>query len=88
MSKLLEVENSKAIKATDTPEQKVVLKYKSKNLGSIEMRNDSEQHYREVKFELIPKKTKEFLFENILKKEIFKQNIIVYGEAIKRFGRW
>ncbi len=38
----LEVCNSRAISSGQMPEQKVLLRYKGKNLGELEMRNDSE----------------------------------------------
>ena len=52
------------------------------------MRNDSEIHYREVKFWLDKKLIVNLLFEKIRRVYRYKDNVLVYGEAIKRFGRW
>lgn len=48
----VEVTNSIAMRRTDTPNQKVLLKYNGINLGEIEVRNDSVTHYREMKFRI------------------------------------
>lgn len=52
----LEVCNSRAISAGQMPEQKVLLRYKGKNLGELEMRNESEIHYREIRFNMVKQK--------------------------------
>ena len=49
----LSIDNSRARKAGQYSDQKVLLKYKNKrgisiNLGKIELRNDSDTYYREV----------------------------------------
>ena len=87
------VENSKALKAGDTADLKVLLKFpvypstRPVNIGEIEMRSDSEQHYREFKFGVKGVKLLE-----ILQKEVgddFEQRggIIVYGKARKTFKK-
>lgn len=51
----LTLDNSRARKKGDTSEQKVVLKSKSldgRNVGEIELRNDSVRHYKQMKFRL------------------------------------
>ncbi|MGB9721984.1 MAG: hypothetical protein ACPL28_10970 [bacterium] len=45
-----EVENSKAKGKNQIDDQKVIFKVSGKTHGEIEMRNDSDVHYREVKF--------------------------------------
>src|SRR3989344_4285425 len=84
----LEVCNSKAISAGQMPEQKVLLRYNGKNLGELEMRNDSDIHYREVRFNMIKPKVMKLLFEKIFKPTKFKNKVLVYGSAPRRFGRW
>lgn len=84
----LEVCNSRAISAGQMPEQKVLLRYNGKNLGELEMRNDSEIHYREVRFNMIKPKAMEVLFEKIPLTGKFNDKVLVYGNALKRFSRW
>lgn len=84
----LEVANSRAISAGQMPEQKVLLRYKGKNLGELEMRNDSDIHYREVRFNMIKPKVMEILFEKIPMTKKFNEKVLVYGNAPRRFGRW
>jgi len=84
----LEVCNSRAISAGQMPEQKVLLRYNGKNLGELEMRNDSEIHYREVRFNMIKPKVMELLFEKIPMTKKFNDKVLMYGNAPKRFGRW
>lgn len=84
----LEIANSKAITVNQTPEQKVLLKYAGRNVGEIEMRNESEVHYREVRFNMIKPKIMALLFERIPFKSKFKPDVLVYGKASKRFGHW
>jgi len=84
----LEVCNSKALLPGQMPEQKVLLRYKGKNLGELEMRNDSEIHYRELRFNMIKPKVMELLFEKLPQTGKVSDKVLVYGNARKRFGRW
>jgi len=88
MADNLEVTNSQARQAGQFPEQKVILKYEGTNLGEIEMRNDSPVHYREIRFNMVKPKAMKLLFNKIALKKNFNANVIVYGEALKHFGRW
>lgn len=88
MANNLEVANSKARQAGQFSDQKVVLKYQGVNLGEVEMRNDSLTHYREIRFNMLKPKAMKLLFENITIKKEYNDSVIVYGGAIKRFGRW
>jgi len=87
MNNLL-VENSQARQEGQVPEQKVILKYKGVNLGEIEMRNDSPVHYREIRFNMLKPKAMGLLFTTIRAKHNFNADVIVYGDAIRRFGHW
>ncbi|MCM8779038.1 MAG: hypothetical protein NC834_04550 [Candidatus Omnitrophica bacterium] len=60
-----EVENSKARGKNQVDDQKVIFKVAGKTHGDIEMRNDSEIHYREVKFWLDKKLTYNLLNSQI-----------------------
>ena len=84
----LEVCNSRAITASQTPEQKVLFRYNGLNLGELEMRNDSEVHYREVRFNMIKPKAMDLLFTKIPLSLTFNEIVRVYGNANKRFGHW
>ena len=84
----LEVCNSRARTAGQTPEQKVLFRYNGLNLGELEMRNDSPVHYREVRFNMIKPKVMELLFSQIPMTNEFNDQVLVYGNASKSFGRW
>jgi len=84
----LEVCNSRARTAGQTPEQKVLFRYSGLNLGELEMRNDSPVHYREVRFNMIKPKVMELLFSQIPMTNEFNDQVLVYGNASKSFGRW
>lgn len=82
------VENSQKRKQGDYPEQKVVFKYKNRNLGELEIRNSGENHYKEVLFIMNKKVVLELLFEHIPFKCLFNDSILLYGESSKHFGKW
>ncbi len=88
LSKNLSVENSIARNNTQFNNQKVILKYRGLNLGEIEMRNDSETHYREIRFNILKPRFMNMVFSLIEERKIFNEYIIVHGQAINRFGRW
>jgi hypothetical protein len=50
LSEKISVENSKARQKGQIDDQKVVFKVDKRTIGEIEMRNDSDVHYREVNF--------------------------------------
>jgi hypothetical protein len=84
----LEVCNSIVHASGQTPEQKVLFRYKGVNLGELEMRNDSVIHYREVRFNMIKPKVMVLLFKKIPIAKKFNEKVFVYGNASKKFGRW
>ncbi|MFH1193751.1 MAG: hypothetical protein V1661_02025 [bacterium] len=80
-------------------EQKVVFKIKNINLktssrfpmitiGEIEMRNDSNVHFKEIKFWMGKDKTLELLRNSILLTKEVKQNLFLYGRALKTFKKY
>jgi hypothetical protein len=79
-----EVENSKARQRGQFDDQKVVFKVLCKTYGEIEMRNDSEIHYREVKFWLDKKLTFDLLTSQITRKRKLNERITLYGKAINK----
>jgi hypothetical protein len=79
-----EVENSKARGLNQMDDQKVVFKVAGKTHGEIEMRNDSDVHYREIKFWLSKKLTFELLTSKIKDYHILNEKGILYGKAIKK----
>jgi hypothetical protein len=81
------VENSKARIKNQVDDQKVICKVSGKTYGEIEMRNDSEIHYREIKFWLDKKLTFNLLKSQIGKTQNLTNKIIIYGNAIKRLSR-
>lgn len=78
--------NSKARNPSQTSEQKVVFKstINNKQIGEIEDRHDSPQHYREMKFRLNAKGVMKILQKayDHNKKMVFPQ-VTAYGEATK-----
>lgn len=84
----VQVENSRARIKGQVDAQKVVFKLRSNNitLGEIEMRNDSEVHYREVKFWLDKKLTFNLLKMQIDKAQTFKKRLVLYGKAINKLS--
>jgi len=81
------VENSKAKMKNQFDNQKVIFKVSGRTHGEIEMRNDSEIHYREVKFWLDKKLTLHLLKSQIGKVQNLTSKIIIHGKAIKRLSR-
>jgi len=88
MGENLEVCNSKGIYKGQTPEQKVLFRYNGKNLGELEMRNESLVHYREMRFNIVKPKVMELLFIKIPLTLKYNEKVLVYGNAKKSFGRW
>lgn len=88
LGECLEVCNSRALSAGQTAEQKVLFRHKGRNLGELEMRNDSSVHYREIRFNMIKPIVMEVLFDKIPVKNKYNDLVLVYGNASKYFGRW
>lgn len=88
MSDNLIVRTSQARRASEFSNQKVIFIYNGHTLGEVEMRNDSPQHYREIRFNMLKPKAMNLLTSAIPNKVLFGANVIVYGDAIKKFGKW
>ena len=80
----LSVENSVARREGEFSAQKVVFKWRGKTIGEIEMRNDSAQHYREVKFWMSIPLTVELLAAIEPMKQVLT-NLTAHSEAARRF---
>ncbi|MCX8056137.1 MAG: hypothetical protein N3F03_00820 [Ignavibacteria bacterium] len=87
LSKNIAVENSLARNQYQIDAQKVVFKVEGKTIGEIEMRNDSDIHYRELKFWLDKKLTFNLLTSKISNKKQLKPRLILYGLAIKKLEK-
>lgn len=88
LSENFEVTNSQARTSGQLDNQKVIFKYQDRNVGELEMRNDSSIHYREIRFNMYKPKIMALLFEKIEKTSELGVAINVYGKASKKFGRW
>lgn len=86
LSESYNIETSKARRKGQLDDQKVLFRAKGVTHGEIEMRNDSEAHYREVKFWLSKPLTFNLLKEKIKESETIGR-IVLYGEAIKRLKK-
>ena len=84
----LAVSNSQARQIGQFPEQKVVFKYEKTTLGEIEVRTDSISHYKGILFSVFKRKIMKLLYSKITLKKDYNDDIIIYGKAIKWFGRW
>ena len=88
LSSEVSVVNSQARTANQTSEQKVVFKSGAPiptNLGEIEIRTDSEAHYREVKFWMYKNKTLSLLQDNIISaRKSIHEKVFVYGVACEK----
>ena len=87
IDKATAVANSKAKQDTQMDDQKVIFKLIDKDItiGEIEMRNDSQVHYRQVKFWLDRELTLGLFKEKIKPARRKSQKIIVYGRATNKF---
>lgn len=76
-----DIVNSKARNSNEYSDQKVLVKIDGRNLGEIELRNDSDIHYREVKFRI---NGGGFLLPTLIEKHkderklVEKENTILY----------
>lgn len=91
LAKKLSIENSKARQKGQFDAQKVIFKT-DKTLGEIELRNDSDIHYREIKFWVSAIETLKVLMDNIQDYDmplkingIDNTRIAIYGQARKKF---
>ncbi|MCD6222020.1 hypothetical protein J7K25_07695 [bacterium] len=84
LTESFEVDNSKGRRKGEFDAQKVVFKISGRTFGEIEMRNDSDVHYREIKFWLDKKLIFNLLKSQIVRKQNFNNKMILYGKSIKK----
>lgn len=84
----LSVENSVARKSNETSNQKVLFKFNNHNVGELEIRNSGSNHYREVLFVMNKLKVVDLLFSVFKNPKVFNKNVLVYGNAKRKFGNW
>ncbi len=92
LAQFLNVQNSVARRVGEFEAQKVLFKLNGVNVGEIELRNDSNTHYREIKFRFNAHKITALLREKIATFDcpstingVQNERILRYGKAIKRF---
>lgn len=78
-----EVVNSRG----DPPEQKVLFRRQGRNVAELEMRNDSQTHYQEVRLNMLVEPAMDCLLEIVPTRE-FSPEVVCHGEAVKTFGNW
>ena len=89
MADCFTVENSAARKKGDAPEQKVLFKYKGKNVGELEMRMVPKQkRYCKVLFNMNIAPALNLLDDQNFPVDKYSDTVFVYGKAIKTFGNW
>ncbi len=88
MSEHFSVENSTS-RAPNPDCQKVLFKFNNRNVIELEMRNDSPQHYREIRLNIIAGKCFELLRTHIPSGQRYLgKPIISYGRAMSNFWKW
>jgi len=77
----------------NVPQQKTLLRYRQesgtpKNIVEIEIRNDSETHYRRVRFNMYSKDTLHLLLTELASKPVktINKSVMVFGEALHYFN--
>lgn len=83
----VDLRNSRARRVEEMDDQKVTFfsKIHKSNIGEIELRNDSDVHYREVKFRLNSPKTFDMLKRQITESREVTPQVTTWGGAINKF---
>ena len=88
MADAFEVVNSVGHGAGQYDAQKVLFRRDGKNVGELEMRNDSEQHYGEVRFNMNREPCLALLDAVGFGKQDWSPKVQLYGRAARTFGQW
>lgn len=88
MGENFEIVNSKARNSSQMDDQKVLFCFEGTNVGELEMRNDSQVHYQEVRFNMNKLPATNLLISKITETEHFSDDVLLYGSAIRKFGNW
>lgn len=86
LSTHLEIQNSKARGRGQMDDQKVIFRFDNKNLGEIEIRTDSNQHYKEIKWRVHAPSIFRILVAQLESATKGNQQISVYGRARRTFS--
>lgn len=86
LSTHLEIQNSKARNRRQMDDQKVVFRFNNRNLGEIEIRTDSDTHYKRIKWRFKSPAIFEILTSNLQSVTLVNQQISVYGSARNTFS--
>ena len=87
LSESLEVTNSKARNSNQVSALKTIFRYDGRNIAELEVRTES-NHYREIRFNMYVKALEIFKTIDSAPVTKFNDNVLVYGAAKKKFGRW
>ena len=82
------VKNSAARTGEQFDDQKVLFCHQERNVGELEMRNDSAQHYGEVRFNINKPPCMELLLGAGLPTADFSPEVRLHGKACRTFGKW
>ena len=90
MADAFEVTNSMARSSGQHDDQKVLFRHNGKNVGELEMRNDSPAHYGEVRFNMNRNPAIALLNSAGLESEQWDRSeaVMLHGQSIKTFGHW
>ena len=88
MADKFEVVNSKARATGQFDDQKVLFRFEGKNVGELEMRNDSSRHYAEVRFNINKIQCMRLLEAAQLQCFNYSDEVRTYGKSIDNFGKW
>lgn len=90
MADAFEVTNSRARSKGQFDDQKVLFRHKGRNVGELEMRNDSPSHYGEVRFNMNRVPAIALLESARLESHEWdnSSDVILFGSAIRIFGKW
>ncbi|MDA8000063.1 MAG: hypothetical protein MPK06_03385 [Alphaproteobacteria bacterium] len=78
----LQVRNSVGRGSGQVSDQKVLV-WHERNVGEVELRNDSSRHYRQMKFRMNLHLTADLLMEGLGEGQVVKNRVRAYGEATK-----
>jgi len=88
MADVFEVVNSVGHRVGQYDAQKVLFRRDGKNVGELEMRNDSEQHYGEVRFSMNREPCLALLDAVGFEEHGWLPEVRLYGRAVRTFGQW
>jgi hypothetical protein len=81
LSTKLEIQNSRARGRGQMDAQKVIFRYRNRNVGEIEIRTDSKVHYKQAKWRFNAPSILELLRSNLDATVVEDRQVSVYGEA-------